>query len=204
MPKVLFAEELLALVTDRNRAETIAGDLVEEAGRRGPLWFAGALGGVALALFFAAFGAARARMLGLLAAGLAVSALLYVAVRVSGVLLGLQPPAVHGVALIEASPAALLYLAASLAAANFLTGLVLGRARARSGPSAVMPLALFWAAVGLVALCADLVAGQPTWYCTLVYLGGIPSFYIAPLLAGAALAARPTGARSEPLSTRSV
>src|SRR5690606_41513049 len=91
MRKTLLSEEVLCLVTDRSRASTIAGDLTEEAAARGPLWFVAALAGVLLALFFAAFSAARGHSLGLLVKGFVVWMLVYAVVRVAGALSGLQP-----------------------------------------------------------------------------------------------------------------
>lgn len=190
MLKTLFAEELLSLVVARERAGAIAGDLTEEAAKRGPLWFSGALAGAVGAMFFQCFGAARLRTLGLLAAGLALWIGTYVGVRVGGALLGLQAAAAGGTGSpLETAPA-LVYFGATLAVASFSTGLVLGRIVRPGPPSPVMPLAVFWATVALAAFCADVAAGRPTWYCTLVYLVGVPAFYIVPLVAGGAAAAR--------------
>jgi len=191
MPKALVAEELLALVTPRDRAVTIAGDLTEEAARRGPVWYAGALAGVVAAMFFSAFGRAKVRTALMLAAGLAVWAMLYVSLRVGGLLLGVEALAAGPAPSSDVLPPAMLaYLGGTLAAASFLTGLVVGRAGAACLPSPVMPLAVFWATVAVAAFSADVAAGRPTGYCTLVYLVGVPAFYIAPLVAGGVCGAR--------------
>ena len=196
MPNTLVAEELLSLVTPRDRAVSIAGDLTEEAARYGAIWFAGALAGVVSAMFFGAFGRAKLRTAAMLVAGLTVWAVLYLLLRVGGLLLGIEGLAAGSAPPSDLLPPAMLaYLGGLLAAANFLTGLVIGRAGGSSLPSPVMPLALFWAAVAAMAFFADLAAGRPTGYCTLVYVVGVPAFYIGPLLAGGVYAAR----RAEPV-----
>src|SRR5690606_1795852 len=108
-----LSEEVLCLVTDRARAATIAGDLTEEAAVRGPLWFVAALAGVLLAMFFAAFSAARRHTLGLLVKGFVVWSLIYAGVRVAGALSGLQPAFTTGTEFAALPLAAQLYLAAA-------------------------------------------------------------------------------------------
>ena len=166
----------------------MAGDLAEEARTRGPLWFAGALAGVSLAMFFQAFGASRARSLKLLAVGLVLWCGAYVAVRLGGALLGLQPLVIDARNFAELPFGTALYLGGALMLASFATGVALGRCATVEGMSPVMPLAMFWASVSLFGFCSDVAAGTPTWYCTLVYLGGLPVLYIAPLLLGGVLA----------------
>jgi hypothetical protein len=192
MHKALIAQRLLSLTSRCDRAETMAGDLAEEARARGSLWFAAALTGVCLAMFFQAFGAARARTLRVLGLGLVVWLAAYAAARGAGALLGLHPLVIDGRSVAELPTATVLYLGATLVLANFLTGLVLGRRASLNGMSPVMPLAVFWASTAVVAFCSDVAAGTPTWYCTLVYLGGLPVLYIAPLLSGALLAGHTT------------
>src|SRR5690606_1949529 len=137
----------------------IAGDLIEEAAHRGPIWFAGALIGVVAALLIGAFGRAKVRTAVALAVGLAVWAVLYVSLRVGGVLLGIEALAAGSAPASDLLPPAMMaYLGGTLAAASFLTGLVVGRAGAASLPSPVMPLAVFWGTVAAVMLCADLAA----------------------------------------------
>lgn len=189
MHKALIAQGVLSMTSPADRAETMAGDLAEEARTHGTAWFVAALAGVCLAMFFQAFGAARLRTLRLLALGLVVWFGIYVAARIGGALVGLQPLVIDARAVSELPPATLLYLGGTLILANFLTGLVLGRRPAsESRMSPVMPLAIFWASTAVAGFCSDVAAGTPTWYCTLVYLGGLPTLYIAPLLLGAMLA----------------
>jgi hypothetical protein len=190
MHKALIAQGLLTLTSPPERAETMAGDLAEEARSRGGLWFAGALAGVSLAMFFQAFGAARTRSLKLLGVGLVTWFAAYVAVRVGGTALGLQPLMIAAADVTELSVGTLLYLGGTLMLASFATGLALGRCGTAHGMSPVMPLAMFWAVAALVGFCSDIASGTPTWYCTLVYLGGLPGLYIAPLVVGGMVARR--------------
>ncbi|HEX6995712.1 MAG TPA: hypothetical protein VF339_16390 [Gammaproteobacteria bacterium] len=192
MHKALIAQGILSLSSPPDRAETMAGDLVEEARTRGGLWLAGALVGVSAAMFFHAFGAARARTLARLGLGLAVWFAVYVATRVVGALLGLQPLVIDARSVAELPLGTLLYLGGLLMLSNFVTGLVLGRGSAVGGMNPVMPLAMFWASTAVIALCADVSSGTSTWFCTLLYVGGLPTLYIAPLLLGGMLAARTT------------
>lgn len=189
MHRALIAEGVLSLTSPPDRAETMAGDLTEEARTRGALWFAAALTGVCLAMFFQAFGEARGRTLRILGVGLGVWFAVYVAARLAGALLGIQPLVIDARSVTELPPATLLYLGAMLALTNFVTGLVLGHRVSANRMNPVMPLAVFWASMAVVGFCTDAAAGTPTWYCTLVYLGGVPILYVAPLLLGGALAA---------------
>jgi len=188
MHKALIAHGVLALTSPPDRAETMAGDLAEEAEARGRVWFAAALAGVSFAMFFQAFGSARGRALKLLGLGLVVWFGCYVAARAAGALLGLQPFVIDTRNVADLSFGTLLYLGVLLMIASFATGLVLGRREAVRGMSPVMPLAVFWATTAVAGLCADLAAGTPTWQCTLLYVCGLPLLYIAPLLAGGMLA----------------
>jgi len=190
MHKALIAQGILSLTSPPDRAETIAGDLVEEARTRGGRWFAGALAGVSVAMFFHAFGTARVRTLTWLGVGLAVWLAAYVAARVGGTLLGLQPLVIDARSIPELPFGTLLYLGGVLVLSNFVTGLVLGRGSACGGMNPVMPLAAFWASAAVIGFCADLSSGAATWYCTLIYVAGMPALYIAPLLFGGMLAAR--------------
>ena len=188
MRKAWIAQSLLELTAPPQRAETMAGDLVEEARARGALWFAAALGGVWLAMFFHAVGSARARMLGVLGVGLAMWLALYAAARIAAAALGVQPLVIdtHDVAALPLGTVA--YLGTMLALSNFFTGVLMSRTtRPVQGMSAVMPLAMFWASAALIGFCADLAAGRSSAQCVLVYLGGVPLLYIAPLLLGGRL-----------------
>jgi len=184
----LIPEALLSLTSPPDRAESMAGDLLEEARSRGGFWLAAALAGVVLAMFFQAFGAARVRTLRLLALGLVVWFAVYVAARVGGALIGVEPLLIDARDIGALPLGTLLYLGGLLMLANVVTGFVLGCRGAVNGMSPVMPLAVFWAATALVGFCSDVASGTPTWYCTLIYLGGLPLLYIAPLLLGGILA----------------
>jgi hypothetical protein len=196
MLRAALAEEVLALLTGRSRAQAIAGDLAEEAGRRGPLWFCRALLGTGLALFASALGARRGRMLWLLASGLVCWFAIYLIVRAAGAVAGLQPVVLPIPDAVPRPWPVQVYLAVTLAASGLLAGAALGmRARAH-GVNAAAPLAMFWAFAALVLPILDLFAGTATWYCTLFYLFGFPLVYMLPLLAGGALGARVTAART--------
>lgn len=190
MHKALIAEQMLALISPPDKAETMAGDLAEEAAVNGSAWFAASLAGLSLALFFQAFGAARVRMLRMLAAGLVLWFAAYVGARIVGAALGLQPLVIDAHDVPGMPAATLVYLGATMALANFMTGFALGLAGPRGGVSPVMPLAVFWVAAAIVKFCVDTASGVSTWYCTVVYLGGIPALYVMPLLLGGALAAQ--------------
>ncbi|HEX5420144.1 MAG TPA: hypothetical protein VFY39_09105 [Gammaproteobacteria bacterium] len=183
-----LAEELLSLLTPREQAETIIGDL-EEAREPGQLGFWLAVLGVAFALFFAAFNTARARTLGFLAAGFVLWSALYIGVRVLGELLGLQPWA-GGFVADSSGLTTQLYLAAALVLSSFLAGLLLGFRTASNGTNASAPLAMFWAAAALVMPVFDCFSNTATWGCMLLYLFGMPAFYMLPVLAGGACARR--------------
>ncbi len=190
MLRAAVAEEVLALLTSRERAGAVAGDLAEEAGRRGRIWFGCALLGVALALFASAFGASRARVLWLFVSGFVAWFAIYAAVRTAGAALGVQPltPAVTDP--FAAAWPVQLYLAATLALSGVLAGAALGARAPHGGLNACAPLAMFWVCAALVLPVLDLVAGTATWYCTLLYVLGLPLMYVLPLVGGGALGAR--------------
>lgn len=193
-----LAEELLSLLTSEERAESIVGDLEEEARRHGRAWFWISLGGVAAALFFKAFGCARASTLGLLAAGLVLWFTVYAALRLAGALLGLQPLVADFSASNALPWGTALYLALALILASFCAGLLLGRRTAGSGINSAAPLAMFWSATALVLPVWDCLAGTASAYCALLYLVGLPAFYALPLLAGGACARRRTRRIAQP------
>ncbi len=200
MHKALIAQNLLAFTSPPDRAESMAGDLAEEAQARGALWFAGALGGVWLAMFFQAFGSARARMLRVLGLGLAVWFTLYVAVRVAAAALGVHPLAIDTHDFAALPLGTLMYLGMLLFVSSFLTGVLLScTTKSLQGMSPVVPLVMFWASAALIGFCADLAAGRSSAQCTLIYFGAVPLLYIAPLLLGGRVARtvsehRPLGA----------
>ena len=190
MRKALIAEELLALVTDRQRAGSIAGDLTEEAAARGLLWFGAAVAGVAAALFFRAFGAARGHTLKLLGQGVLVWCAFYVGIRIVGLVTGIAPQYAPGSEFAALGAGAQVYLAGALVVAALASGAVLGAASTSNGLNAAVPLAMMWAATAVVAPLWDLAAGTATWYCTFLYLAGLPLCYVLPLLTSAALVGR--------------
>jgi hypothetical protein len=183
-----LAEALLSLVTSEERAETIAGDLAEEAERAGRLWYWRSVLGVSAAMFFKTFGGARLRTLGFLAGGFLLWCALYAAIRVIGALLGIEPL----IATVSAGGgfawSTALYLCAALILASFGAGLALGSRAVADGLNATAPLAMFWSAAAVVLPVLDAVAGTASWYCTLLYVVGMPVLYALPLLAGGAFA----------------
>ncbi|MBN1239348.1 MAG: hypothetical protein JXB36_12670, partial [Gammaproteobacteria bacterium] len=185
MHKALIAEELLALFTDRGRAAAIAGDLTEEAGAKGTAWFAAALANVAGALFFCAFAGARGHTLRLLGKGLLVWCALYMGVRIIGALSGVAPRYAADADFAALDLGAQLYLAGALIVAALLAGAVLGARATANGVNAAVPLAMLWLTTAVVAPVWDLAAGTATWYCTILYLTGLPLCYVLPLLTGA-------------------
>lgn len=183
----MLAEELLSLVTGADRAQSIAGDLAEEASREGALWYWRSVLAVSAAMFFQRFGWARWRTLGYLGGGLLLWLVLYASIRVAGALLGIEPL----IATVSAGGGfawtTQLYLAAALILASFGAGLALGPFAVTEGVNAAAPLAMFFAATAVVLPVLDAVSGAATWYCTALYLGGVPLLYVLPLLAGGAL-----------------
>jgi hypothetical protein len=165
------------------------GDLAEEAQHRGRLWFWRSLLGVAVAMFFNAFGCARARTLGSFAAGFVLWCAVYAGIRVLGALFGLQPLAPAGLA-DGAAWSSEVFLAAALIVSSFCTGLLLGLRTAASGLNACTPLAMFWAAAAVILPVADCLGGTASWRCTALSLLGLPLLYMLPLLAGGACSRR--------------
>lgn len=190
MVEAALAEALLSLFTARERAAAVAGDLVEEAPRRGRVWFCVSLLGVALALFASAFGARRGRVLWLFASGFVLWLGAYTAVRAAGAAAGLQPLVLPAGAVAEMPWSLQAYLALSLVLSGLAAGAVLGRRARVHGVNGAAPLAAFWASAALIAPLVDLAVGTATWHCTLLYVLGLPLFYVLPLLAGGALGAR--------------
>lgn len=185
-----LAEELLALVTTRERAASVAGDLAEESGRRGPFWFGVALARVAAALFSSAFAACRVRLLWLLASGFVCWFAVYAAVRSAGAVAGFQPIVLPLTDCVERPWPVQVYLGAALVLSGLLAGAALGTRAPAQGVNGATPLAAGWACLAVVAPLAELAAGTATWHCTLLYLLGLPFLYMLPLLAGGALGAR--------------
>jgi hypothetical protein len=185
-----LAEELLSLVMDAERAESIAGDLAEESDREGTLWYWRSLLGVAAAMFFKTFGAARWRTLVFLASGFVLWFALYASIRLAGALLGIEPliaTVADGGAFAWGTQ---LYLCAALILASFGAGLALGPWGVAEGVNAAAPLAMFFGAAAVVLPVLDAVGGAGSWSCTALYVGGVPLLYVLPLLAGGALSRR--------------
>lgn len=190
MLEAVLAEELLALVTARARAHAVAGDLVEEAARRGRLWFCAALLGTVLALFVTACGARRGRMLRLFASAFVCWFAIYAGLRAAGAAAGLQPILLPITDAGSRPWPLTVYLAVTLVAAGLLAGAALGARAPAHGVNRAAPLVMFWGFAALVLPLLDLFAGTATWYCTLLYLLGFPLLYALPLAAGGALGAR--------------
>lgn len=186
LSKACFAEALLALVTNRERAEAIAGDLVEETGA-GQRWrFGFHLLSISCSLLVAGIGMARWRSLWLFAAGFALWFFVYVTIRAGGALAGVHPLDDRGIDCLATPLGANIYLAAALLASNFVTGAVLGARTPAGALNAGVPLAAFWALCAVAAPVAAWLTASATWHCTLFYLLGLPLLYVAPLLCGAA------------------
>jgi hypothetical protein len=184
----MFAEELLSLVMAAERAESIAGDLAEESSREGRLWYWRSVLGVAGAMFFKTFGTSRWRTLGFLAGGFLLWFALYASIRLAGALLGIEPliaTVADGGGFAWSTQ---LYLAVALILASFGAGLALGPWGVADGVNAAAPLAMFFGVAAVVLPVLDGVGGAGSWYCTALYLGGVPLLYVLPLLAGGALA----------------
>jgi hypothetical protein len=188
--RVSFAEGLLSLVTSKDRAASIAGDLAEEAGSRCGVWFWVDLLSVALALFSQAFRLAPWRSSWLIVSGLILWFVLYTLLRALGALLGLHALDTSCEDCGTLSVSAYVYFAVTLVVSNFLAGLVMGW-RSRVGrPNACTPLAVFWVVSAIVAAVVDAMLVSGTGYCSIVYLIGLPLLYVAPLLYGGAIAGR--------------
>ena len=92
MPKDRIAEQLLALVTSRERAASTVGDLMEDAAARGDLWFWSSVVRTACAHLWRSFAAERGNLLKLgvrgwlFAAALDIAAQMCVIVATFGVL----------------------------------------------------------------------------------------------------------------------
>ena len=186
--KPILAEELLSLVMSEERAESIAGDLAEEGRREGALWYWRSVLGVSAAMFFKSFGAARLRTLGCLAGGLFVWCFFYAAIRIAGALLGIEPLIATVASDGGFAWTTALYLGASLVISSFGAGLALGARSSADGVNAAAPLAMFFGVAAVTMPVLDVLAGTSTWYCTALYLCGMPFLYVLPLLAGGALA----------------
>jgi hypothetical protein len=182
-----LAEELLSLVMDSGRAESIAGDLAEESSHEGALWYWRSVLGVAAAMFFRTFGAARWRTLGFLAGGFLLWLVLYAGIRVAGALLGIEP--LIATETVDGSFAwgTQLYLGVALILASFGAGLALGPWAVADGVNAAAPLAMFFGAAAVVLPVLDGFGGTASWFCTALYVFGVPLLYVAPVLAGGAL-----------------
>jgi hypothetical protein len=184
---VFLAEELLSLFIEAERAESIAGDLAEESRSEGVLWYWRSVLGVAAAMFFKTFGAARRRTLGFLAGGFLLWFVLYAAIRIAGALLGIEPLIATATVGGGFAWGTELYLAAALILASFGAGLGLGLWAVADGVNAAAPLAMFFGAAAVVLPVLDGLGGSGSWYCTALYVGAVPLFYVLPLLAGGAL-----------------
>lgn len=198
MRKAAYAEGLISCFAPPERARSIAGDLTEEAAYRGNVWFATSLAGVVAALFLGAFATARAYTLWLMLRGFVVWAIVYAAVRVAGLLSGIEPDFVPGTPFEDLPLTAQAYLAGTLIVAGAAAGAVLGasgngftgKGATGNGLNAATPLAMLWLSLAVVAPLWDVATGTATWSCTFFYIAGLPLCYALPLLGGALCTAR--------------
>jgi hypothetical protein len=190
MRRIAFAEALLRLLTSRSEARSIAGDLAEHARVRGRSAFWRDLTGIAGALLAAGLCAAPLRSLCRLLAGLALWLGFYVGLRTAAAYGGLLPLDAR---LVDGGPGSmpmLLCAGAALALSNLLAGACLGLDARRAGVHACVPLATFWVVTALALIATDAWHATTTWYCTLVYVLGIPLLYVAPLIGGGLVTSR--------------
>jgi hypothetical protein len=190
---VRLAEALLSLVTDRERASCIAGDLAESDGGHasGPFW--AELVSICVALLWLGLRSSARRSAWLVASGFVLWFSIYASIRVLGAAAG-----VHG---IDAPwldcrtlpPTSLAYLAITLCLSNLITGAIMGRRARAGGLNACAPLAVLWLGIAAASPVWMVLFARPTWYCAAVYLLGLPLLYALPLLYGASLA-RPRSA----------
>lgn len=185
-----FAEELLALFTARDVAESIVGDLIEQRDAHRQGWFAREVARLAFALCFQSVVAAPWRAIRLAALGWAIYAGAFVILFVAS---GLPWYPWHRVD----EPSFWVRLGLVVFVANLITGGVLARRPSRRG-SAIAPLMTLWLVGWLVSPFWLALEGLPWpwskpsgvfWSAALV-----PLLYLVPLLLGAFVAQRREGA----------
>jgi hypothetical protein len=195
-----LAENLLALFTARDVAESIVGDLVEQRHAHGRVWFACEVARLAFALCFKSLVAAPWRAIRLAALGWAVY---FGTLVVLFAATGLPWYPWHRVN----EPGFWARLGLVVFAANLVAGGVLSRWASKGG-SAIAPLTTVWLVGWFVSpFMVALVNPWPwapgpagiVWTTVLV-----PLLYVAPVLLGALVAQRrdPNARRSAQPSTR--
>jgi hypothetical protein len=194
-----FAENLLALFTARDVAESIVGDLVEQRYAHGRGWFACEVARLAFALCFKSLAAARWRAVRLAAIGWAVYfGTLFVLFTATG--LPWYPW--HRVD----EPSFWVRLGLVVFIANLVAGGALSRWASKGG-SAVAPLTTLWLVAWVVAPCIVALVDPWPWRAgtagVVWTVVAVPLLYVAPLLLGALIAQRrdPNASRSAPPST---
>jgi hypothetical protein len=182
MPKSSAAEALLSLFTRPDRAASIAGDLMEEAHRRGPFWFWCNVAGTAISLLWHSLATAPIRSVALVLAALLLKLVVDIAIiRVGPHALGLHADRISGVGAMIAWRSALV---------PFLLGLFVARlARGREiAACTALVVALQINSCGYLAFYGSTGHAVPvSWFCISIFFNLISA---VPLLGGAALVRR--------------
>jgi hypothetical protein len=179
-----FADDLLALFTSRELAESIVGDLIEQRHAHSRGWFACEVARLAFALCFKGLVAAPWRACRLAALGWAIYAGTSVVLFVASGLPWYPWHRVH-------EPGFWIRLGFVVFVANLVTGGILVRRSSGSG-SAVAPLVTLWLAGWLVSpfwiALVDERFPWPWFKASGIVL--VPLVYLVPLLLGAFVAQR--------------
>lgn len=180
---------MLTLITTKEAAAAIVGDLAESRGR-GSCLFCLDFVSIGLGLLLHSVRRKPVRVVSLCALGFVLWSVIYCIVRVLFALAGLIPldTSLAECAVISLWSFALFALA--LVSSNLLAGLAIGY-RSRSGEmNRCVPLAMLWSLGMVVFPVADWLSLSVSWYCMLIYLLGLPLLYIVPLLCGGAIGGR--------------
>jgi hypothetical protein len=173
----------------REAAAAIVGDITESHGPRiGRFWLDIGSSAFALLVHSISRGPWTAVTLGFL--GLALWFSIYCVVRVALAAAGLIPIDISIAECAVVSLSGFVLLAAALVSSNLLAGVAIGYRARVDGMNRCVPLALFWALAMIALPLADWLRVSVTWSCMLIYLLGLPLFYILPLLYGGALGGR--------------
>ena len=183
-----FAENLLALFTARDIAESIVGDLIEQRDARGRGWFAREVAQLAFVLCFKSLIVAPWRAIRLAVLGYGIYLGAWAVLFVASGLPWYPWHRTH-------EPGFWIRLAVVVFVANLVTGGVLARWVSKSG-SAIPPLATLWLVGGLalpfVVAFVDSPAPWPWAKPSGVVSSAVlaPLLYLVPLLLGALVAQR--------------
>jgi pimeloyl-ACP methyl ester carboxylesterase len=180
MPDASLAQALLSLFTTRDRAESIAGDLIEERDGRGSAWFWFHVVRTTFALFTSAFASAPVKTLALVALGFA----LFVTLAFAGV------AAVSLFPLLIGSAISWALLSFFFWSAALWTGVSLVSLAPKHGMTACLALAIAGEALLLSAALFFSWSRAPNAWSLLVSMSAL--FAAAPLLAGGAIVRRRT------------